>query len=136
MPVQNAIDGINRLTVSETSKTPPPPGFNNIQPQQDVDRSGTPSSRCQSTSYNNLKLAFGSGLADSMDDSTGGGQQLSSQSQQQDLRRPSGSGNNGQVGNSNMSPGRINTPDTYTRQSRHSVTRLMGSGSVQGASGK
>lgn len=134
MPVQNAIDGINRLTVSETSKTPPPPGFNNIQPQQDVDRSGTPSSRCQSTSYNNLKLAFGSGLADSMDDST---TQLSSQSQQQDLRRPSGSGNNGQVvGNNNMSPGRINTPDTYTRQSRHSVTRLMGSGSVQGSAGK
>ena len=130
MAVQNAIDGIDRLTVSETSKTPPPPGFNNIQPQQDVDRSGTPSSRCQSTSYNNLKLAFGSGLADSMDDST----QLSSQ--QQDLRRPSGSGNNGQVGDNNMSPGRINTPDTYTRQSRHSVTRLMGSGSVQGSSGK
>lgn len=133
MPVQNAIDGINRLTVSETSKTPPPPGFNNIQPQpqQDIDRSGTPSSRCQSTSYNNLKNAIGSGLADSMDDST----QLSSQ--QQDLIRPSGSGNNGQVvGNNNMSPGRINTPDTYTRQSRHSVTRLMGSGSVQGSSGK
>ena len=136
MPVQNAIDGINRLTVSETSKTPPPPGFNNnIQPQQDIDRSGTPSSRCQSTSYTNLKLAIGSGLADSMDYSTGGGQPLAlNQSQQQDLIRPSGQVGYSSNGNSNMSPGRINTPDTYTRQSRHSVTRLMGS--VQGSAGK
>jgi len=103
-----------RITISEdgttphpnndlTSRTPPPPGFesntaNNANAEQ---RSDTPNT-CKSTSFNNLAMAFGTGLAECMDEST---------SETTKLQKP---------------PNRIHTPDTYTRQSRHSA-RFMGS---------
>ena len=146
----NIESSISRLNINDINKsrTPPPPGFdannhnhgvssNNVTATIIVDRSnsGTP----KSTSYNNLAMALGSGLAESMDDSTGGSGQhgltinnalnnLNGGGQQQ-IVRP---GSTMSGGIQDISPGRINTPDAYTRQSRHAVGRLMGSGSGGG----
>mgnify|MGYP001075093223 CR=1 FL=1 len=138
----NIESSISRLNINDINKsrTPPPPGFdgassNNVTSTIIVDRSnsGTP----KSTSYNNLAMALGSGLAESMDDSTGGSGQhglttnnaLMNGGGQQQIVRP---GSTMSGGIQDMSPGRINTPDAYTRQSRHAVGRLMGSGSGGG----
>ncbi|KAL3780276.1 hypothetical protein ACHAWO_007053 [Cyclotella atomus] len=96
------------LSISEngpklTSRTPPPPGFNGA---------GLDSERKKSTSFNNLAMALGTGLAESMENST---------SEQQGLQQQ-----------------RIPTPsnvDNYTRQSRHLASRLVGGGTNGGTGG-
>ena len=100
------------LSISEdgpnlSSRTPPPPGF---------DRS-TNTERERSTSFNNLAVALGTGLAESMENSTSDalGQQQQQELQQQRIPTPS-------------------NVDNYTRQSRHLASRLVG-GSNNGGSG-
>ena len=121
-------DNTNQLqdvtsTNSLTSRTPPPPGF-------DTNSIGNSIKRPNSASYNNLAMALGSGLAECMDDSTGGPAAVHNMDnnnniggQQQQLA---------QQGNNNKDPNRIHTPDTYTRQSRHNVSRLSGHQHHQG----
>ena len=100
------------LSISEdgpnlTSRTPPPPGFDGSANTE----------RERSTSFNNLAVALGTGLAESMENSTS---DTLGQQQQQGLQQP-----------------RIPTPsnvDNYTRQSRHLASRLVG-GSNNGGSG-
>lgn len=108
-----------------SSRTPPPPGFAAAAATADdvghtIDRSDTPNT-CKSTSFNNLAMALGTGLAECMDDSTTAVQQPPSQ-----IQLPPG-----------LIPERSTsfTPDNYTRQSRHSVSRLMGSNNVGGGGG-
>ena len=96
------------LSISEdgpslTSRTPPPPGFNgsSMEPERE-----------KSTSFNNLAMALGTGLAESMDNST------SDQQQQHGLQRM-------------PTPSNV---DNYTRQSRHLASRLVG-GAAGGSGG-
>ena len=106
---------MSRLSINEqgastspnlTSHTPPPPGFDSAPPPgADITRSETP----KSTSFNNLAMALGTGLAESMD-----------------------AGMDDQRNNLAAIPQRTFTPDNYTRQSRHSVSRLMGSSGAGG----
>ncbi|KAL9186843.1 hypothetical protein ACHAXT_010563 [Thalassiosira profunda] len=102
------LEGISRLSLSDAgspnlaSKTPPPPGFDAAPGS----RSGTPPT-CKTPSFNNLALALGNDLAESMDRGM----------------------DNGVSSNEDQSvPKRTFTPDGYARQSRHAVSRLMGSG--------
>lgn len=98
------------LSISEnspnlTSRTPPPPGF-------DGAHHSTNSEKEKSSSYNNLARALGTGLAESMENSTSDG--LVSIQHQQGLQQP-----------------RMPTPsnvDNYIRQSRHLASRLVGGG--------
>jgi len=142
-----------------TSRTPPPPGFadgSNTTTNSNsssittntntiaIDRSETP----KSTSFNNLAMALGTGLAESMDDSTtslfaaqfnatGGlaANGLSATTLLNQQHHPPSS--LAAAAAARPAPQRIHTPDTYSRQSRHSVSRLAGSSSsvVGGGSG-
>ncbi|KAL7481287.1 hypothetical protein ACHAW6_006976 [Cyclotella cf. meneghiniana] len=95
-------DGLNL-----TSRTPPPPGFKCAA--HSIDRE-------KSTSFNNLAMALGTGLAESMDSSTSDG--LSQQQGMQQKRA--------------ATPSNV---DNYTRQSRHLASRLVGGGSSGGTGG-
>ncbi|KAL3793761.1 hypothetical protein HJC23_013323 [Cyclotella cryptica] len=100
------------LSISEdgpnlTSRTPPPPGFKS---------SAHCIEREKSTSFNNLAMALGTGLAESMDNSTS-----DALSQQQGMEQK-----------------RAATPsnvDNYTRQSRHLASRLVGGANSAGTGG-
>lgn len=121
---------LSRLSISEdgpnlTARTPPPPGFdapsnNNNRTNRASSNTTTNAASGKSTSFNNLAMALGTGLAESMEDST------SEQQQQQ------------QQMHSIQEQQRIPTPsnvDNYTRQSRHSVSRLVGGGSGNNVGG-
>ncbi|KAL7548731.1 hypothetical protein ACHAWF_012000 [Thalassiosira exigua] len=121
-----AQSGMARLSLSEsgggrspnlTSHTPPPPGFDGAAAisGSNISRSGTP----KSTSFNDLAAALGTSLAEGMD-----------QGMDQGMDDPPSSvvdcGDGGPLGQDH--PRRTFTPDGYARQTRHSVSRMMGSG--------
>mmetsp|Transcript_9449 Transcript_9449/g.19864 ORF Transcript_9449/g.19864 Transcript_9449/m.19864 type:complete len:1071 (-) Transcript_9449:110-3322(-) len=111
--LQSSID-MSRLSIKEdgpnlTSRTPPPPGFN----QSNGSNGAGGNTTGKSTSFNDLAMALGTGLAECMDDST----------------NENNNGNNG--GNSSLQQQSFalsSDVDNYTRQSRHSVNRMVGSG--------
>ena len=112
---------------------PPPPGFDMRPPS----RSSTP----KTTSFNNLAMALGTGLAECMDDSTnaetttasiGGGADAAvgaaattSTTTTSNVTTENTAATMNANANAVKAPGRIHTPDTYARQSRHSVNRLI-----------
>jgi len=113
------------LSISEnspnlTARTPPPPGFDGA-PHSII------SERGQSSSYNNLARALGTGLAESMENSTSGGLISTQQQHQQQQHHQQG-----------MQQPRMPTPsnvDNYIRQSRHLASRLVGGGNGEIAGG-
>ncbi len=105
---------MSRLSITEdgpnlTSRTPPPPGFN----QSNGGNGAGGSTTSKSTSFNDLARALGTGLAECMDDST----------------NENNNGNNGGISTLQQQSFALSSDvDNYTRQSRHSVNRLVGSG--------
>ncbi|KAL7473834.1 hypothetical protein ACHAXS_014408 [Conticribra weissflogii] len=111
--LQSSID-MSRLSITEdgpnlTSRTPPPPGFN----QSNGGNGAVGSTTSKSTSFNDLARALGTGLAECMDDST----------------NENNNGNNGGISSLQQQSFALSSDvDNYTRQSRHSVNRMVGSG--------
>ena len=127
--------------------TPPPPGFV-VQPTAiptEAEAAAPSQTKTSSSSFHNLALALGTGLAESMDDclandpdhpsSTTTTHQYPS-STDDDGTTPTIIMNNTDGNDDNNTTKthilgglpRIHTPDTYARQSRHSVSRLVGCG--------
>ena len=120
---------LNHQSLGHVGRPVAPPGFvSNDAAVNHADNEGLnprQSTACKTTSFNNLAMALGTGLAESMDHSTSDRGNEAARGVAPAIG-VAGEATSAMAAMEGGAPGRINTPDVYARQSRHAVNRLLG----------